>query len=246
MGLMTWGEKWRGIMDWWHLCDRLTVPTAALIVIGEEPTNFTNKHDGVVRVFGSEAPDGYWPVFTAIKSALLGKKITGQIVEDLHGHEPDIQWEASTVEVESLVGWLKSRGVRRGFLFEESTEAPDYTNPKNPRFSPRLAAAIKAWEAMEDPNLWAGKSPKQAMEQWLESNYKALELVHKSDSSKHKYKAGDMNKSAIAEAAKVANWEPDGGAPKTPERTAPPQSTRLPPPIKSNDDNDLDDEGIPF
>ena len=108
--------------------------------------------------------------------------------------------------------------MRSGFFFPSGARPLDYLDPSNKRHSPRLAAAVKAWQAMEDENLRRGKSAKDAMEQWLESNYKSLGLVHEKSSlhPKHGYKAGDMNKTAVSEAAKIANWEPNGGAPRTP------------------------------
>ncbi|WP_043349979.1 hypothetical protein [Cupriavidus basilensis] len=123
---------------------------------------------------------------------------------------------ATTVAVDDLTQWLARRGVRSCFFFPEDARTLDYLEPTHERHSPRLAAAVKAWQAMEDENLRRRKSPKVAMEQWLESNYKVLGLVHKRDSRKHGYKEGDMNKSAVAEAAKVANWVDGGGAPRTP------------------------------
>ncbi|MGZ8914005.1 MAG: hypothetical protein ACXW1Z_12975 [Methylobacter sp.] len=124
-------------------------------------------------------------------------------------------WEKSLIEVDELRAWLAHKGYRTDFFFPDSNDAPDYLDPKNPRYSPRMAAAVRAWLAMEDENLRRGKSAKSGMEQWLTSNYKTLGLVHKRDNEKNSYKAGDMNKSAITEAAKIANWEDDGGAPKT-------------------------------
>lgn len=123
---------------------------------------------------------------------------------------------ATTVAVDDLTQWLAGRGMRSGFFFPEGTRTLDYLDPTHKRHSPRLAAAVTAWQAMEDENLRRGKSAKDAMEQWLESNYKLLGLVHKRGSPQHGYKEGDMNKSAVAEAAKVANWEDGGGAPRTP------------------------------
>ena len=111
--------------------------------------------------------------------------------------------------------WLRSRGIQDGYFFKTASNTPDYLDPRNPRYSPRMAAAVRAWLAMEDENLRRGKSAKSGMDQWLISNYKTFGLVHKRDNEKNSYKAGDMNKSAITEAAKIANWEDDGGAPKT-------------------------------
>jgi hypothetical protein len=55
------------------------------------------------------------------------------------------------------------------------------------------------------------------MKAWLERNYVALNLAHKRGSKVHGYNAGDMNKTAIDEVAKICNWEVDGGPPPTPD-----------------------------
>ncbi|MND07504.1 hypothetical protein D3C83_295210 [compost metagenome] len=57
---------------------------------------------------------------------------------------------------------------------------------------------------MSDTN---GKSPKQALEKWLREH--ALEFGLTTED-------GSPNGTGIEEAAKVANWQPGGGAPKTP------------------------------
>lgn len=124
-------------------------------------------------------------------------------------------WELSTVSCDDLRGWLSSRGVRSGFFFPDGVEEPDYMDPKHPRYPPKLAAAVKVWLAMEDENLLLGKGTVGAMEAWLESRYKELGLAHDKDHEKNKTKAGDVNRTAIGEIAKVANWQ-YGGAPTTP------------------------------
>ena len=141
-------------------------------------------------------------------------------VKDLIGESYVIgavpSWALTTVDRADLVVWLERAGTRTGFFFPNATDAPDYLDPKNPRYAPKLAAAVRAWQAMEDENLRRGKRAYTAMVHWLESRYSELGLVHKQDNPKNKTKAGDMNKTAIEEAAKVANWEDGGGAPKTP------------------------------
>ena len=111
---------------------------------------------------------------------------------------------SSRVEVESLKEWLASRGFAEASSFPERTEAPDYLDPANPRYAPKLAAAVRAWQAVTEP---AGKHPKQALAKWLREN--AAEFGLTDDE-------GKPNETGIEEAAKVANWQPGGGAPRTP------------------------------
>jgi hypothetical protein len=91
-----------------------------------------------------------------------------------------------------------------GFFFHGSAATPDYLDPKHPRYAPKLAAAVRAWSSVSDPK---GKTPKAALTRWLRENSAAYGL---SDEE------GKPNELGIEECAKVANWQPGGGAPKTP------------------------------
>lgn len=63
---------------------------------------------------------------------------------------------------------------------------------------------MRAWQAITDP----GKvSPKQALTKWLREN--AAEFGLSDDE-------GKSNETGIEEVAKVDNWKPGGGSPKTP------------------------------
>jgi len=209
-------------LDYWRLCDELTVVQAALLMLDRDPSG----EDGNVESWKMpERPKGYEAAKTALTSALLRGDIKGTskpIYEfDRFGNECGV-YENSTdpassvLDVESLIAWLTRRGFHSGFFSRSEAQAPDYLDPNHPRYAPKLAAAVKVWQAMEDENLLRGKGTVAAMEQWLESRYRELGLVHEKDNPKNGTTAGDMNKSAISEAAKVANWQPGGGAPKTP------------------------------
>jgi len=110
------------------------------------------------------------------------------------------------VDVSSLKGWLASRGIKTGFFFPEGSDAPDYLDPAHPHYASKLAAAVQAWQAVENSEL-VGKSPKQMLVKWLREH--AAEYGLSDDD-------GNPNETGIEEAAKVANWQPGGGAPKTP------------------------------
>lgn len=200
------------ISSWWHLCDELTVEQASLLLLGIDPEQY---------VYDLK-PSGFNPVFSAISGALAAGNVKGRrhFVSDINGEYPDDR--NSVVEVASLKEWLLGKGVTTGFFFPgETASLPGYLDPSHERYAPKLAAAIKAWQAMEDANLYAGRSPKGAMVSWLKNNYRALGLAHKQDSPKNGYRKGDINNAAIVDAAKIANWREDGGAPKTPENRTP-------------------------
>lgn len=127
----------------------------------------------------------------------------GLIINYAVSRLPD--WDLSTVMVEDLRAWLRSRGVTSGFFFANAPESvvPGYLDPAHERFAPKLAAAVRAWEAVTD----SGKSsPKKALQKWLNQHAAALGLT---------LKDGRPNSKAVDEAATVANWKPEGGAPRT-------------------------------
>ncbi|MFI9651516.1 hypothetical protein ABGV17_05860 [Guyparkeria sp. GHLCS8-2] len=121
-------------------------------------------------------------------------------------------WFETTVARDDLVSWLESRRFPVPFFGLESEGKPAYLDREHPRYSPKLAAAVRAWEAMEDDELWSGQSPKSAATKWLESHYSELDLVT-TDRETGKRK---MNQTGIEQAAAVVNWRPQGGSPKTP------------------------------
>lgn len=219
---------------YWRLSLDLSIRQAALLVIGEEPASAIGSNcEGWKE---HERPAGYEAVKQALISALRKGKIEGKHMElidyDMNGHEcgevsgtSDV--DRSYVNFDSLTKFFESRNIRPPFFFppKPNTETPDYLNSSHPRYAPKLAASVKAWQAMEDENLLRSKNPIPAMTEWLETRYKDFGLIHRQDSKQHGYKTGDRNDGAIKEAAKVANWQTEGGAPKTPEKANLPPSS---------------------
>lgn len=197
-------------IDYWRLCDELSVVQAALLIAGEDP----GTSSAYVENWDIEnRPEGYEAAKTAISRALANGGIEGQLVPlrdyDINNNvvgdiEGSIDLFASIVNVDSMKGWLRRRGVRSGFFFPATEEAPDYLNPDDPRYAPKLAAAVRAWQAVTDPG---GRAPKQALAKWLREH--AAEFDMAGDD-------GNPINQAIEDVSKVANWQPGGGAPKTP------------------------------
>lgn len=161
-------------------------------------------------------PQGYEAAKAAVSSALMHGDILGKVVPiyeyDMHGNvigdiPESVDVKESVVIVDSLRRWLSGRGFTSGFFFPERGDAPDYLDPSHPRYAPKLAAAIRAWEATADGETWNGKTPKQALMKWLREHASEYGL---SDEE------GKPNETGIDEVSKVANWQPKGGAPKTP------------------------------
>jgi hypothetical protein len=89
-----------------------------------------------------------------------------------------------------------------------STKPNDaYLDPRNPNHSRKLAAAISAWQALaSDPDMLAKRHPKTVALNWLRANAHSFGLL-KPD--------GKVNEQGIEDIAKVVNWKPEGGAPKS-------------------------------
>jgi hypothetical protein len=190
-------------IDYWYLCDELSVVQAALLVVGEDPASAQIE---VERQRPGERPAGYDAAKHAISTALKRKKIEGDLVRQCDGSGPidgSIDVEESTVDVGSLRNWLSSHGMSSGFFFARESSEPGYLTPEHPRYAPKLAAAVRAWLAFE---AIPGRTPKQALVKWLREH--AAEFGLSDDD-------GKPNETGIEEVAKVANWQTGGGAPKT-------------------------------
>jgi hypothetical protein len=134
-------------LDFWRLCDELSVYEAAVLVIGESPGTVPYLE----RRNQEDRPRGYEAARNAIKNALRAGRIRGRVqsefVSDFNGNEteiPDSVSVHSRVEVESLREWLASRCFRGGFFFPDQQEKADYLDPEYPRYAPKLAAAVRA------------------------------------------------------------------------------------------------------
>lgn len=198
--------------NFWRLCDELSIFQAAALVIGKDPVS--EDIAAVENWDVTQRPQHYEAARTAISNALRSNSLNGslayQIKSDLNGRTFEdprtIDVHRSIVEVSSLKAWLAKRGFKSGFFFPRQPDAPSYLDKDHPRYAPKLAAALQAWMALEgvDP---AGTSPKKMILKWLREHAAEFDLADEE---------GRPNEQGIEETAKVANWQPLGGAPKTP------------------------------
>lgn len=200
-------------LDYWRLCQELTIVQAALLIVDHDPSSDAFY----VENWNSEdRPKGYEAAKNAVTRAVQSRQIEGKILTlDIQyyaaGNAPDesdvVDVRNSWVSVDSLRKWLSARGFTNGFFFPKGGDEPDYLDPFNPRYAPKLAAAIRAWRATASDGLLSGKSPKQILMKWLREHAAEFGLADED---------GKPNETGIEEVAKVANWRPTGGAPKTP------------------------------
>jgi hypothetical protein len=196
-------------LDYWRLCDELSIKEAALLLCDKDPTDF----EDVENWKPEERPMGYDAARNAIIRALIRKEIEGTHVPryetDINGNvlcefEGSCNIEASLVTFDSVGAFLMRRGFRSGFFTSAAPTSADYLDTDHMRYAPKLAAAVRAWQAVTDVD---GMTPKKALCKWLREH--AAEYGLSDDE-------GKPNETGIEEIAKVANWQPGGGAPRTP------------------------------
>ena len=191
-------------LDYWRLCDEVSVVQAALLIVGEDPAA---SQEYIAGWEPEKRPRGYDAVRAALVNAIRGKRLPAIFSEDEDAFGRAPLWDHAMILVDNLRTWLTSRGVRTGFFFP-LPQGPHYLSDSHPNYSPKLAAAIKAWTAVsDDAELRRGKSVKQAVIIWLRQHANEFGLT-KED--------GNPNEQGIEEVAKIANWDIRGGAPKTP------------------------------
>lgn len=232
-------------MIMWSLADELSVVNAAILITGNDPSATHPVHDLDVDMTYREKTTtghkGFDAAFNALRSAILANKLQAKVVYSvdvdpaelravvrdgrqvsalsgqllsqcadavLLQREPD--WKQTVIEVEELKRWLRSRNYRPPFFFPPTDNQPkprpkvrDYMDPSHHRYSAKLACAVAAWEALSD--LPENRPIMKAIRDWVTSHGE-------------KYRVGSNGKvpeNALEQIAKVVNWKPTGGAPKT-------------------------------
>lgn len=201
------------------LAESLTIVTAACCIIGVSPSLACSPHSAdkaTLTMDGEPEKSRLLPnpqlefVIDTLSIAIESGKLAA---ENEVGFPIDADFNTAhdisktTIAVDELKRWLLSRNCKPPFFFaDETPSTPAYLDPEHRHFAPQLAAAVAAWEAAQDDGLRSGKSVKRTVSEWLEANYRRLGLVH----------GEERNNSAIERIATLINWEPGGGAPKTP------------------------------
>lgn len=200
------------------LADALSIAHAACCIVGVPPSlaSYYNGPNQLSLNANDSNLNKLLPIAqtNTVVAAICNAITTGKL-EVAYLERPDVMnigesvfdiWE-SLISVDELKRWLLSRNCKPPFFFgADASNTPDYLEVKHPSFSPEIAAAIRAWEAIQDLELRKGKTVKAAATEWLEIHYRELGLIHN----------GERSKSAIERIATLVNWETSGGAPRTP------------------------------
>lgn len=188
----------------WKHVEELNIYHISFLLVGLDPAPFEQLFEEDLE---QKIRYSIEPYLLSLKNAVKFKKIIS-VIAYYKNNRNDIDWKETLIDVENLKKWLIERGIIDNFFVPASNFRANFKNPSGNHYAPKLAAAVAAWEAVtSDPKRLRGKSPKQALEGWLTEHAGSYDLVNKD---------GTPNKTGIEEAAKVANWQPGGGAPKTP------------------------------
>lgn len=115
--------------------------------------------------------------------------------------EPD--WKETTIDVSDLKRWLEGKGIAPTFFFPIGN-VDGFRDTANARYSPKLACAVAAWEAVRKKK--RGMSVKATVEEWVRANAVIFGMVGLD---------GVPAKDAVDQVSKVVNWATGGGANKT-------------------------------
>ena len=189
--------------EYYAMCDCLNVFEAALLIVGEDPKDIRRllKNPKLVK-----NQRDYNVMLDALKDAITYHTLpTRKLVSH---KETGIDWEHTVIWRKELREWLLERQCTPKFFFPETSGPPGYLNPEHPRYAPKLAAAVHAWLAMEHCAEADGQSAKQSILNWLRTH--AHEYEGLTDSQ------GKPVQQTIEYCARIVNWDPHGGAPRTP------------------------------
>lgn len=176
----------------WRFHEDLTVIQAAWLIIGCDPSDWTNEALGDLPSFLKQdiTPKAFYAHFSALKQAVMNGKISGTVIhykstpnyqarveQSISGNkyliskEPD--WDTTTVPVKELKVWLLRIGYKAAFFFDEQENEqqplPVY-NDEQHHISKDLAilnnAAHKFW-ANADKNDKDTHPKQEVVREWL-------------------------------------------------------------------------------
>jgi len=139
-------------------------------------------------------------------------------------------WEETTIQVDDLKRWLEGRGVFPPFFFPQG-RIEGFRDKAHPRYSPKLACAVAAWETVKTPA--RNKTAKETVVEWVQSNGATFGMAEGN---------GIVPKQAVEDVSKVVNWNTRGGA--APTYQGEPENE--PKPVQNYQHVDEFDEDIPF
>ncbi len=202
----------------WLLAEELTVRQAAILLLNEDPEQFPWAEYPEQK---NHSPIGYSAARQVIVSALLSEKVDGRRewktetrynpdgYEAYQGElEGVICADRSTINMDSLRAWLDSKNVTVEQFVGLAGTSEDFLDREDPAYSPKLAATVAAWRHVKKTKV-NGMSVKQQLMDWLRDN----SARYWPDGLDAK-----VTDTFLKEAARIANWDADGGRPSLNEQ----------------------------
>ena len=195
----------------WLAADEVTAIQAALLILNIEPQEFADEVEGLDA---DAQPVGYHAAKQIILAGLRGNSLNGSIayvkVDDPFFSEfktdsEEIDLSKSTVKLASLIAWVNNHDYPTDFLRSDKDNRSGFRDPSHSRYSPKLVAAVEAWENFDSKADEPG-SVKQRMVRWLALNAERLGLTDGD--------GGPPSEKALKDIAAIANWDTKGGAPR--------------------------------
>jgi len=140
----------------WKLADELTVYQIALLIAGYDPCDFEADQP---HKWPGEVKRDISPYLNALKNAARGERFVFNPVRYENYSGSEIDWDTSTINIDSLCDWLRARNFPDGFFIASREEVDSLANPLGAFYAPKLAAAVRAWhEVTTNPEALNGKS----------------------------------------------------------------------------------------
>ena len=185
----------------WRFADVLTVKEAACILGYEDPAKYTFNNNALPK----EAEGMRLLLERAITQGNLRFAAAWEYFDGCNGPESTQTVNAhtfladcTTIRVSDLTTWCDSKGIEHPFAAQPANNANAPT-PIPQTYPDELRVAIEAFQAVSaDPSATKTQTPKAALTAWLEKN------------------KPELSANARERIATVANWQPQGGAPRTP------------------------------
>jgi hypothetical protein len=203
----------------WAHATTVSIVEAALLLLEIEPQGVSGVIENLAN---DQLPGGYLAAKRSLVSAIQAGKLQGELIppvydspigdfevilelpsRSIEAGNDEIDYHASNLETLALAKWLAERNQPSSVfaLPDEKTGPRDETHP---RYSPKLAAVVEAWESYDEASTEPG-TPKQRLAKWLRLNAARFGLTRDD---------GSPSESVIDGLAKVANWATSGGPPR--------------------------------
>jgi len=216
-----------GEMESWRSAEALSLAEAAALIHGISPCLIKTSAQELGKVYvatadGDPRSNEFSAALRSLMAAIKLGTLKAEVLkvarhlyalspnEDLYEFGEKIDPSETMVCVDDLRAWLDKQGMRPALFFirPQTCQQPGYLDPTYPEYAPKIKALVNAWEAVTtNPELLRGKTPKQALANWLTEHASEFGLINGD---------GSPSTSVIEALAKAANWKPEGGVGKTP------------------------------